>query len=155
MLDLPLNPTPLSDHLVATSGLSTELLTEQQMPNFARVMLEEDASAPQLAYVGRPSAPNMFRYGTVFGGQLIAAAQMTVIESLVHMSGASTLSAFRGRGAQGVLLRRRLADALNTGCHQASVEVNVTNSVSLRNVERIGFRRRYQERRFSWSSPEA
>ncbi|GGO36162.1 GNAT family N-acetyltransferase [Deinococcus humi] len=95
----------------------------------------------------------MFRYGAVSDGQLIAAAQMTVIEELVHISGASTLPAVRGQGAQAALLRRRLIDAVDAGCDRATVKVSVSNRASLRNVERAGFRRRYQERRFSWAPP--
>ena len=151
VLDLMLAPFDLP---VGTGALVTERLTEQQLPDFARLILGEDAPAPQLAYVGRPGAPNVFRYGAVIDGQLIAAAQMTVIGRLGHISGASTLPAFRGRGAQGALLHHRLADAIDAGCDQATVEVEVTNSASLRNVERTGFRRRYRERRFSWGPLE-
>jgi len=151
VFDLPLNLSEVEKH---TERLPTERLTARQQVDFARIILGEDAPPAELAYVGRPLTPNIFRYGVFFGGQLVAAAQMTVSGRLVHCSGASTLPVFRGRGAQGALLRRRLEDAARAGCDRATVEVSVDNGPSLRNVERAGFRRRYQERHFLWTLPE-
>ena len=143
----------LPAHAPRVSGrdLSTEQLTEDQQADFARIMLDETAPEEQLAYMSRPSSSNMFRYGVFLDAQMVAAAQMTTSGRLAHFSGASTLPAFRGRGAQSALLQRRLEDAVNAGCDQASVDVSVTNGASLRNVERAGFARRYQERHFLWT----
>lgn len=136
-------------------GLAVQRLTAGQQADFARIILGEEADAEHLAYVGRPPAPDTHRYGVVLDGHPVAAAQMTVAGRLVHFSGAATLPTFRGRGAQGTLLRRRLEDAVSAGCDRATVEVAVNNGASLRNVERAGFRRHYQERRFLWTPPEA
>ncbi|ULH18175.1 GNAT family N-acetyltransferase (plasmid) [Deinococcus sp. KNUC1210] len=147
VLDRPLTTVEQShavDHLVV------ERFTEDQGVAFARLILNEDATTEQVAYVGRPAGPNVHRYGVVLDGEFVAAAQMMFAGRLVHVSGAATLPTFRGQGAQGALLQRRLEDAVKNGCDVATVEVSVSNGASLRNVERVGFRRQYQERRFLW-----
>ena len=60
-------------------------------------------------------------------------------EGVASLGGASTLPAFRNRGAQTALLQARLAFAVESGCEVAMV-TTLPGTTSQRNVERQGFR---------------
>jgi GNAT superfamily N-acetyltransferase len=66
------------------------------------------------------------------------------------LAGASTVPAWRGRGAQGALLRARLAHAASIGCDLAMMGA-APGSASQRNGERAGFRIAYT--RIKWGRP--
>jgi GNAT superfamily N-acetyltransferase len=75
-------------------------------------------------------------------GRPAAAAAMTICGEAVHMAGAATIPALRGRGAQNALLAARLAQAKAQGCRIAVMGAAV-GSASQRNAERNGFRVAY------------
>ena len=64
---------------------------------------------------------------------------LTMREGVASLGGASTLPAFRNRGAQTALLQARLAFAVESGCEVAMV-TTLPGTTSQRNVERQGFR---------------
>lgn len=137
----------------ATSGqpaMEIQPLTTDQSAEVGRLMLGDDAPAELLAFISDPAGPHSTRYGVWSGNQLIATAELTVVGHLAHLSGAITHPDHRQQGLQSALLKRRLEDAVNLGCTLATTEVATSNEASLRNVERAGFVRCYQEREFFW-----
>jgi hypothetical protein len=75
-------------------------------------------------------------------GRPIGAGAMTMHDGVALLAGASTIPAWRGRGAQGVLLAARLAHAAASGVELAMM-VAMPGSVSQLNAERAGFRMAY------------
>lgn len=82
--------------------------------------------------------PQLQRFAVRDDGRLIAVAGMTIHGNIAVLGGAATLPADRGRGAQAVLLRRRLHVARQAGCVWA-VATAAHQSPSARNLERLGF----------------
>ena len=72
-------------------------------------------------------------------GQAIGGGALIMHEGVASLGGASTLPAFRNRGAQTALLRARLAFAAEQGCELVMV-TTMPGTASQRNVERQGFR---------------
>jgi GNAT superfamily N-acetyltransferase len=72
-------------------------------------------------------------------GQIAGGGVLTIHDGVASLGGASTLPAFRNRGAQTALLRARLAFAAAQGCDIVMV-TTLPGSTSQRNVERQGFR---------------
>jgi GNAT superfamily N-acetyltransferase len=93
--------------------------------------------------------PVMRRFLVLAGGVPVAAAGMTIHQDVAVLGGASTLPAFRGRGAQSRLLRHRLRLAADAGCALA-VATARPDSVSAANLGRAGFR---VLRRSVWLTP--
>ncbi|MFL6215732.1 MAG: GNAT family N-acetyltransferase [Blastocatellia bacterium] len=81
--------------------------------------------------------------GTFFlaevAGEIIGGGVLTMHDGVASCGGASTLPAFRGRGAQTALLRARLRYAAEHGCDLAMV-TTLPGTTSQRNAERQGFR---------------
>jgi GNAT superfamily N-acetyltransferase len=75
--------------------------------------------------------------GVIAGGAAVSAQH-----GVCGLFGASTLPAFRRRGAQSALLATRLAWAREKGCDLA-VSITQPGSISHRNIERSGFRVAY------------
>lgn len=80
-------------------------------------------------------------------GVTVAAAALTVHEGVALLAGASTIPAWRGRGAQGALLAARLTFAREAGCDLAMMGA-APGSTSQCNAERQGFRIAYT--RIKW-----
>jgi GNAT superfamily N-acetyltransferase len=72
-------------------------------------------------------------------GEIIGGGVLTMHGGVASCGGASTLPAFRGRGAQTALLRARLKFAAEHGCDLAMV-TTMPGTTSQRNAERQGFR---------------
>jgi GNAT superfamily N-acetyltransferase len=83
-------------------------------------------------------------------GAPVAAGALTVRDGVALLSGASTVPAMRGRGAQRALLRARLAFAAERGCDLLMMGA-APGSASQRNAERQGFRIAYT--RIKWHLP--
>jgi GNAT superfamily N-acetyltransferase len=81
------------------------------------------------------------------GGEPVAAGALAVHDGVALLAGASTVPAWRGRGAQAALLRARLARAAALGCDLAAM-VAAPGSTSQTNAERQGFRVAYT--RLKW-----
>jgi ribosomal protein S18 acetylase RimI-like enzyme len=72
-------------------------------------------------------------------GEPAAAATLFMHEGVGYLADAATVPAFRGRGLQQLLLRRRMADAVNLGADIVFSGVTPI-STSHRNMERVGLR---------------
>lgn len=82
-------------------------------------------------------------YFAMYRGTPVAAAALYVDGELVSMAGAATLPEYRGRGAQNLLLKVRLEEALRAGCRWAVTEtareLPGKPAPSFRNMLRNGF----------------
>ena len=78
------------------------------------------------------------RYGAHVDGQLVGVATCRLDDGLAQFCGAATLPAFRRRGVQTALLRRRLADAFESGCTLALMTTQ-PGSKSQQNGHKQGF----------------
>ena len=85
-------------------------------------------------------------------GTAIGAGAVWVHDRVAVLAGASTLPAWRGRGAQGALLGARLAFAAGAGCDLAMMGA-APGSTSQTNAERQGFRIAYT--RIKWGRERA
>lgn len=81
-------------------------------------------------------------------GQVAGAGALAVDGEMAGLFGASTLPAFRRRGAQGALFVARLAEAARQGARFAYT-IAVPGSTSHRNAERAGFRVAYTRVKFT------
>jgi ribosomal protein S18 acetylase RimI-like enzyme len=79
-------------------------------------------------------------------GKLVACGTGLVIREhrVFALSGAGTLTEYRGRGLQTALLRARMVAALEAGCEYAVI-VTQGGTTSQRNAERLGFRVAYSK----------
>ena len=87
-------------------------------------------------------AKGYFKFASFLGDSMIAGGNLFIHEGVAMMNGASTLAAFRRRGAHSALHFARLAHAVDSGCDLARV-VTQPGSTSQRNAERRGFRVAY------------
>jgi GNAT superfamily N-acetyltransferase len=71
----------------------------------------------------------------------VAAGALVLEGEIGYLAAASTLPAFRGRGCQTALIRRRISDAAAAGCRE--VCSLTANPVSRRNLERAGLELAY------------
>lgn len=85
-------------------------------------------------------------------GRPVAAGALAVHDGVALFAGASTVPAFRGRGAQAALLAARLQAAADAGCDLAMMGA-LPGSASQRNAERAGFRIAYT--RIKWGRAAA
>jgi GNAT superfamily N-acetyltransferase len=159
LADRAYRPTELSSVLVR--GMSDDDRVDGSDAIATRVMVagEEDLwartgaagwldAAPDLAdFLFGLGAVNARRPDTIcFFAEVdqspIAAGALSLNEGVALLSGASTLPAARGRGAQRALLQARLAHARQSGCDLAMMGA-LPGSASQRNAERQGFRIAY------------
>ena len=78
------------------------------------------------------------RYVARIGQDLAGVASFRIDDGVAQLCGAATLPAFRRRGVQAALLRRRLADGFNAGCDLAVITTQ-PGSTSQQNGHRQGF----------------
>jgi hypothetical protein len=84
-------------------------------------------------------AEGYFNFASFLGGRMIGGGGLFVHGGVAMMNGASTLAAFRRRGAHSALHFARLAHALSSGCDLARVATQ-PGSTSQRTAERQGYR---------------
>lgn len=103
-----------------------------------------------------PEHPDWRCYVARVDGEAQACAAMRLREGVAEFGVAATLEPARGRGCQLALLRRRILDATDAGCHTLFVEtgerVPDRPSTSYRNILRAGFEEAYL--RPNWRRPE-
>src|SRR6266516_338104 len=94
-------------------------------------------------------------YVAVVDGISQACGAMFMHEGIAEFGIAATLKSARGRGCQTALLRRRILDAVDAGCHTLFVEAGERTpdpaAISYRNIVRAGFRAAYL--RPNWQPP--
>ena len=88
------------------------------------------------------SARGAVSFVAEIGGEPIATAMLALRGDVAVLAGASTIPAFRNRGAQNALLAARLAYAAERGCEIATMGA-APGSTSQVNAERNGFRVAY------------
>ena len=103
----------------------------------------EDVPEALLAML-RPAlhAEGSQRFGAFRDGVLIGSGVVFLHQGVASIAGAGVLPAHRGLGAQGALIRARLAAAFRAGCPLVTTGT-APNSASQRNMERHGFRVAY------------
>jgi len=94
--------------------------------------------------VGRPGWTH---FGAFDGKELIGSAAIFANRKVGWLGFAATLAAFRGRGAQGALIRRRVGAARDLGCEWVITETAEQtadhSAPSYRNMVRYGFTEAY------------
>jgi hypothetical protein len=88
--------------------------------------------------------PDFRLYLARVDGQPAGVASLYVRDGVGYLSGTSTLSAWRGRGAQSAMVTRRTREAAHLGCELVAAQA-VFGSISQRNLERAGLRLGYQK----------
>jgi hypothetical protein len=114
-----------------------------------------DVSADLADFIGgvatiNAAAPGTTAFLAMADGHAVASALLWTHEGVALLAGASTVAAYRGRGAQRALLEARLAAAAEAGCELAMMGA-APGSASQRNAEREGFRIAYT--RMKWQRP--
>ncbi len=93
-------------------------------------------------------------YGAFDGDELISVAMLCVSGEIAALAGAATVSAARGRGAQGALMARRINDAAAAGCRWVSTETGSETedepNPSLHNMRRAGLTELYERTNWVW-----
>jgi hypothetical protein len=88
-------------------------------------------------------------------GDVVATASMLIEDGVAQFGPGMTLEHARGRGCNTALLRRRLIDAAEAGCHTIVVELGECDPESLAasygNLRRFGFEEAY--RSHNWQRP--
>jgi GNAT superfamily N-acetyltransferase len=102
-----------------------------------------------------PGKPGWRCYVARLDGEPQACAAMHIHDGIAEFGIAATLEPARGRGCQRALLRRRILDAADVGCHTLFVEtgerVPDRPSTSYRNVLRAGFEEAYLRPNWTYS----
>jgi hypothetical protein len=87
--------------------------------------------------------------------EVVATGSMLIVDGIAQLGPGMTLEHARGRGCNTALLRRRLIDAAEAGCHTAFVELGEFDperlASSYRNLRRLGFEEAYRSR--NWQRP--
>lgn len=87
--------------------------------------------------------------------EIVATGSMLIQDGVAQLGPGTTLAPGRGRGCNMQLLRRRLLDAHEAGCHTVFVEIGERDSDSLaaahRNLRRAGFEEAYKSK--NWQRP--
>jgi len=100
--------------------------------------------------------PGVTGYAAWDGDKLVATAALYVEGEVGEFVSASTLPAYRGRGAQSALLARRAEDAIAAGCRWLGVETGKPaegeTNPSLDNVQRAGFKVLYDRPSWVWTA---
>ena len=145
-------------HPAATTDLRIAPVDPGDAQRWGEVMTEGfempmDSALP--AWYGTlPSIPGFRTYGAWDGDALVAGSGLFTKDGIGTLSGAATLHDYRGRGAQGALMTRRIADAAAAGCEWITAETGAETpedpNPSLHNMRRIGLVELYERRNWLW-----
>jgi GNAT superfamily N-acetyltransferase len=145
--------SPVASH---GGGLTVRVIDPAERSLWADRSAEGWASDPAfagmiraLAWVSAHATDNHCFVAELDGG-VVATGGLAIHDDVALLAGASTIPAFRGRGAQGALLSARLEYARSAGCTVAMLAA-APGSTSQINAERKGFRIAYT--RLKWSRP--
>lgn len=145
---------PTADPPSAPTTLTVESIGPEHADAWSHVLvtgfgLPEGLAPLWATRVGRPGWTHYLAYD---GDTPAAGAALYVQEGVAWLGGMATLETFRGRGAQGALIARRLRDAAGHGCDVAVTETaeptGTRDAPSWRNMKRFGFEELY--RRPNW-----
>ena len=134
----------LDDHTVPEHpAMSTREVTAETLPEWLAVMRQE-ALTPEAAKVSDDYAraahaiPGATDYLAEVDGDVAGCGSLVRESGLGWLGGAVTIAAYRQRGVQGALVRRRMAAAAASGCDLA-VATAMPSGASARNLARLGF----------------
>lgn len=117
-------------------------VTPDERATFARVLnigydIAEDSVRGQI-FASTIGLPSWYHYLVRFDGEPGSASVLYVTDGVAQLFVATTMPAYRGRGAQRALIQRRLADGQAAGCDLA-ISQTVIDNASPRNMARLGF----------------
>lgn len=131
-----------------SDGIRVRVIERDEVPAWADLSARGWSEYPELgdfmramgAVIG--ASQHTVSFIAEVNGVAAATGSLSMYEGVALFAGASTVPAFRGRGAQNALLNARLDYAKNKGCDLAMM-VAAPGSASQRNAERQGFRVAY------------
>jgi hypothetical protein len=137
--DLTLGPLP--------AGVAIERVAPLTRDIFARTLnvgydLPEDHVRGYI-FASTLGQPGWLHYLATVDGQPASASVLFISERVADLFVATTRPEWRGRGAQGALIERRLYDGQRAGCDLATSQTGSENA-SPRNMQRNGFRVLYE-----------
>ncbi|MCC6931003.1 MAG: GNAT family N-acetyltransferase [Gemmatimonadaceae bacterium] len=150
VLHLPLggSATPAAGLRAPSPGLTTRRVGGDELAAWTETSALGWGETPELGSFVREygatlgAARGVSCFVAELDGRMIAAGALSVQGDIALLAGASTIPAWRGRGAQGALLRARLEHARGVGCELAMMAA-APGSTSQCNAERAGFRVAY------------
>jgi GNAT superfamily N-acetyltransferase len=142
--------------LKTPATITTRRIEADELGAWAEVSAQGWGESPELAafmrdfgnITGRSRGVSCFL--AELDGHMVGTGAMAMHGGVALLAGASTIPAFRGRGAQTALLEARLAYAADHGCDLAMMGA-APGSTSQTNAERQGFRIAYT--RLKWHLP--
>jgi GNAT superfamily N-acetyltransferase len=148
--DLPANPDvtifELGEHEADGEGLSSITAETLGLPITAGTLFFSLPQEEQWRCYTAALAPE---------DEIVATGLLRIEDGVAQLGLGTTLERGRGRGCNTELLRRRLLDAAEAGCHTVFVELGERDPVRLspayRNLRRAGFEEAY--RSHSWQRP--
>jgi hypothetical protein len=141
------------------TGLELRRLEPEHAAEFAALVCTAYANPARLAPLHAASVgrPRWHHWGAFDEGRLVSAGILYVHGAVGRLFTAGTLSAHRGRGAQGALLARRMCEARALGCRWLTAETADDRpgkpNPSVHNLVRLGFR--LLHRRPAWMPRES
>lgn len=124
------------------------VIAREEMPAWVEASSQGWGELPEVADFMREfgvvsaNSRGMTCFVAELAGAIVATGALSVHEGVALLAGASTIPAWRGRGAQTALLAARLAHAAAQGCDLAMI-CAAPGSTSQVNAERQGFRVAY------------
>jgi hypothetical protein len=111
----------------------------------------------QLLWTSLVGRPGWHTYLAFDGSLPVAGGQLRVEDGVGWLGSGATLPSHRGRGAQGALMARRIADGITLGCRHLVTETGEDTpeapNPSFRNMMRTGFRVVYGRRNWLATAP--
>jgi hypothetical protein len=149
-LDLPANPD------VTIFELGEDEADGEGLSSIAAESLELPITAGTL-FFSLPQEERWRCYTAVLAPEeeIVATGAMMIDDGVAQFGPGTTLEHGRGRGCNTELIRRRLLDAIEAGCHTVFVELGERDpeniSGAYRNLRRAGFEEAYKSR--NWQRP--
>jgi hypothetical protein len=141
---------------VIATDLTVRPISMSEVDAVAAVLVEAHRMPPAIApWIGAlASRPGWQAYGAFDGERVVAAGCLYLRDDVGWLGLAGTLPSHRNRGAQGAIMARRIADALERGARWVVTEtgepVGEEKNPSLANMYRCGFERACA--RLNWES---
>ncbi len=138
-----------------TTTLTIRAASADDAESFGRIVADAfdmgAAGAPLLArLVGRP---DWHIYMSFDDDKPAGAGALYVKHGIGWLDWAATAPAYRGRGSQSALMRRRILDALDLGCHlivtATGEEVPGDPQISYKNILKMGFEPAYLRKNYA------
>ena len=140
--------TPSADVPAATPGIAVDEISVDGLDAWVELYLdsfgfgEADRAAGRVAVRRQYAHPGFRHYVARLDGTPAAVGALYREHSVAGLAAAATIAAYRGRGCQMALVRRRIRDAALEG-HDLIVAQVECGGVSARNLERAGLHLAY------------